>query len=244
MYRTAPLAILALACFSVSACASASIGDAPADSPDGGVEVETPDAAPQDTPDAGPQTVTLQASTTNTIEPDNSVSCNSNDPDFFHAENRYFRKYSLPDLGITSDLVVTSVDIGVQEALSLTGTQPVRLSLYTLEGNFLMANMTPLGARNLDVADQTLQVMTVPIDDVVAPAGSTLVVEVFTPDGQADSNRFFIGSNKGTETDPSYIVAPSTGCDISEPTALSDLGIPGLQMSIVLNVNGEHTSAP
>lgn len=224
--------------------------DAAVDFPDAdpaSPDADPPDAAPPGTPDAAPPqpvTVTLQGSAANTIDPNNSISCNSSDPDFFHADNRYLRKYILADEGITSNLVVTSVDLGVQEATSLTGTQPIVLSLYTLQGAFLLANMTLLDAQNLDVADQTLQVLTVPVGDVIVPAGSTLVVEVFTPDGQTDSNRFFIGSNTGAESDPSFVVAPSTGCDITEPTPVADLGIAGLQMSIVLNVTGDHLSTP
>jgi hypothetical protein len=224
-----------------AACASATIGEAQMDGgPDGGDDV-SPQADAGIAPDGGAVTVTLQSGSSNTITPDNSVSCNSNSPDYFHAENRYFRKYTLTDLGITGDLVVSSVDIGIQEATSPAGTQPVRLSLYTLEGPFLLANLTPLGARNLDVANQTLQVLNVPIEATV-PAGSTLVVEVLTPDGQPASNRFFIGSNNEVETQPSYILAPSGGCAIPEPTEISQLGIPDLLMSLVLNVTGEHTS--
>jgi hypothetical protein len=181
----------------------------------------TADAAPSPiVPDAaGEQTVTFRATASDTIEPDNSVSCNSNTPDFFHAENKYYRTYSLTDLGVTTDLVVTNVDVGIQEATSLGGTQPIRVTLYTLQGDFLLANLTPLGAKNVDVADQVGQVLPVPMDNIVVPAGSLLVVEVTTPDGQLTSNRFFIGSNKGAEAQPSYIVAPSGGCAINEPTA-------------------------
>lgn len=239
------LRALAITALLSAGCASA-IGDGQEQetSADGGIGSDpSADAAPPViSVDAGLQTANLQGTASNTIEPDNSVSCNSNAPDYFHAENKYFRTYSLPDLGITTDLVVTNVDVGVQEATSLGGTQPIRVTLYSLEGEFLLANLTILGAKNVDVVDQAAQLLAVPMDNIVVPAGSTLVVEVMTPDGQIDSNRFFIGSNKGAEAQPSYIVAPSGNCAIQEPTAITALAIPDLLMAIVINVTGEHTS--
>lgn len=206
-------------------------------------DVDPADAAPPVISlDAGPQIANLQAGASNLIEADNSVSCNSNSPDFFHAENKYFRTYSLPDLGITTDLIVSNVDVGIQEATSLGGTQPIRVSLHTLLGEFKLENLTLLGEVNVDVADQVGQILPVPFDNIVVPAGSILVAEVFTPDGQINSNRFFIGSNKATEATPSYIVAPSGNCAIDEPTAMGTLGIPDLLMAVVLNVTGEHSS--
>lgn len=237
---------LALTAFFVSGCASA-IGDGqqmPPAADAGTVDNPGADAAlPPNTPDAaGEQNITFRATASDTIEADNSISCNSNTPDFFHAENKYYRTYSLNDLGVTTDLVVSSVDVGIQEATSLANSQPIRVTLYTLQGELLLANLTLLGAKNVDVADQIGTVLAVPMDDIVVPAGSILVVEVTTPDGQINSNRFFIGSNTGAEAQPSYLVAPSGGCAISEPTATALLGIPDLLMAIVLNVNGTHSS--
>ena len=41
-------------------------------------------------------------------------------------------------------------------------------------------------------------------------------MEVFTPDGQATGNLFFIGSNAAAETGPSYLSAAD--CGITTPT--------------------------
>ncbi len=208
------------------------------------MDVPVADATPSPVvPDAaGEQTVTFRATANDVIEPDNSISCNSNTPDFFHPENKYYRKYSLADSGVTTDLVVSNVEVGIQEATSLSGTQPIRVSLYALQGEFLLENLTVLGAKNVDVVDQGIGILAVPIDNVVVPAGYILVVEVTTPDGQPDSNRFFIGSNTDVEAQPSYIVAPSGGCAIDKPTETALLGIPDLLMAIVLNVTGVDTS--
>jgi hypothetical protein len=67
-----------------------------------------------------------------------------------------------------------------------------------------------------------------------APAGSTLVVEVDTPDMSDTGGGLFIGSNPDGQTAPSYIRSDS--CEISEPTDLAAIGFPG--MHIVMNVTG------
>ena len=74
-----------------------------------------------------------------------------------------------------------------------------------------------------------------------APAGSVLVVEVFTPNGQTTNNSFFIGSNAAGQTGPSYIAAAD--CTIPEPATTASIGFPN--MHIVMNVTGDaQTLAP
>jgi hypothetical protein len=204
-----------------------------------GASAITPDAAINF--DAGIQEVTLQAGAANTITPQNSVSCNSGGPDFFHADNHYYRSYPLANVGVTSDFIVTSVDIGVEEAASAGGSQPLQVTLHTLDGPLQLANLTLLASTSAAVPDQIGAVITIPIAATV-PAGSTLVVEVFTPDGAATQNRFFIGSNREGEAFPSFLRAPGGNCALDEPAATSALGVDGLIMSIVLNVTGTHTS--
>lgn len=216
---------------------------------DGGTsESSGADASPGSSPDAavaeqdaGIQEVTLQAGADNSITPQNSVSCNSGGPDFFHADNHYYRTYPLASVGVTSDFIVSSVDIGVEEAASAGGSQPVQVTLHTLDGPLQLANLTLLASTSAAVPDQTEAIINVPISATV-PAGSTLVIEVFTPNGQEPQNRFFIGSNREGEAFPSFLRAPGGNCALEEPTATNALGVDGLIMSIVLNVTGTHTS--
>lgn len=191
--------------------------------------------------DAGLQTVTLQAGASNDVAAQNSISCNLGSPDFFHADNHYYRSYPLSTLGITSDFAVTSIDVGVEEAVSATGSQAIQVAIHTLDGGFLLENLTLLTSASAAVPDQSAAIINVPIATIV-PAGSTLVVEVFTPNGQELGNRFFIGSNRESETFPSYLRAPGGNCAIDEPAATNALGVDGLVMSIVLNVSGTHAS--
>ena len=70
----------------------------------------------------------------------------------------------------------------------------------------------------------------------IAPAGSTVVAEVFIPDGTAAGNIIFAGSNTDAESGPSYIRAPS--CGSTQPATLASVGFPNVHM--VLTVTGTY----
>ncbi len=234
-WRQPLFAVLALL-FAMGACAQTIEGNA--QGPDAGsapsnrADAGLPDAAP----DAGPQALTLRAGTDDSLVAENSISCNDNS-NGEHTDNSYYRTYPLATMGVNSDFLVTSVEFGIEVAEGQGGTQPLQVSLYTLTGSFLLANLTLLASTTVTVADQTASVLEVPITTTV-PAGSTLVAEVFTPDGQSTNNSFFIGSNRLAEGSPSFLRASQ--CDVNEPTAVNGLGVDGLIMSIVLNVKGTH----
>ena len=73
---------------------------------------------------------------------------------------------------------------------------------------------------NALVPDQAATIITVPVTGS-APAGSTLVVEFFTPSGQPSVAQLFVGSNAGGQTAPSYLAAAA--CGAPEPTDLAIL---------------------
>jgi hypothetical protein len=99
-------------------------------------------------------------------------------------------------------------------------------------------SLTLIGQTNTTVNDQSLSIVNIPVTGT-APAGSQLVVEILTPDGQAAGNSFFIGSNSAPETGPSYLRAPD--CGVTTPTTTAAIGFPN--MHIVLNVNGCEQAA-
>jgi hypothetical protein len=206
-----------------------------------------------------PQTITHSAS--QAIIPLNSVSCNS---PLGHTDNFYYRAFNLPAFGIGTGFEVQSIDIGIEEATAgITaaskggppnasgkasiskktsparpsgGSQPVTVNIYTSSMAFpagFPGSLTLIGTASIMVADQSGTILNVPITGT-APAGSELVVEVFTPNGQATGNFFFIGSNSAGETGPSYLRAPD--CGITAPTPTGSIGFP--EMQIVMNVNG------
>ena len=180
-------------------------------------------------PDA---TVTITHSVTQAIVTGNSVSCNAGG---LHADNSYLRAFDLPAFGITGGFSVTQVEMGIEQAVGTGGTQPVTVNLYTWNPTdpFTFANFVLIGTANALVPDQAATIVTVPVTGS-APAGSTLVVEFFTPDGQTAGHSLFVGSNPDGQTAPSYIAAAA--CGITEPTDTAVIGFP--TMHLVMNVTG------
>jgi len=179
-------------------------------------------------PEVAQDEVTITHSASQEIVQGNSVAC-SPDNGFTTTENGYLRAFVLSDFGLNSGFTVSSVSFGVE---SSDPAQPLTVNLYTLEGELRYANMTLIGSAEITLPPTTLGLVTVPVEGV-APAGSTLVVELDSPD-LSGSGRLFIGSNSAGQTAPSYLRSES--CGILEPTDTADLGFPG--MHIVMNVTG------
>lgn len=162
----------------------------------------------------------------------NSVSCNI--PGGAHTENHYWRSFQLPSLGIGGDFLIDSVDIGIEIALSPAGVQPLFLNVYTNSGGpFPAGTRSLIGSNAFAVPDQMQTIVRLPVA-AVAPAGSELVVEIVTPDGRPQGNRFFIGTNPLGQTAPSFISAAD--CGAPNPVDFAILGFPGVQY--VMYVNG------
>jgi hypothetical protein len=182
--------------------------------------------------------VSATESSSDTVVFHNSVACATPSG---HANNRYWRAYDPAEYGITHDFAVCNVQIGVEEASSGSGNgQPITLNLYSSSQPFpggFPGSLTLIGTTgSITVADQALTLLDVPVAGTV-PAGTQLVVEVFTPDGQLDGNLFFIGSNAETETHPSYVSAAA--CSNPTPVTTADAGFP--DMHIVETVTGAES---
>jgi len=222
-------------------------------------QVNPPARAAVASPQGGCTTITQ--STSQAIVDNNSVSCNNG---VGHTDNSYWRAFSLPTFGILGAFDVQSVDIGVELALAggarpspgkpsigpnksgatkgkgttaPGGTgQPLTVRLYTSSSAFpsgFPGSLTMIGSTSISVADQADTILNIPVTGTAA-AGSQLVVEVFTPDGEVAGNLFFIGSNTAPETGPSYLSAAD--CGVTTPTTTTAIGFPS--MHIVMNVNG------
>lgn len=192
--------------------------------------------APIDRGESPDALLTITHSATQNIVTANSVSCNNG---VGHTDNSYLRAFDLAAFGITGAFDVTEVEIGIENATGLGGTQPATVNLYTWDpvDPFQFAFFTPLDSASVAVADQAATILTVPIFATV-PAGSVLVVEFFTPDGEIDGNLLFVGSNPDGQTAPTYLAAPD--CGIGEPTDTAAIGFPG--MMLVMNVTGNATA--
>ena len=204
-----------------------------------------PQGTPTPTPTPGTPTPTpggtcppvITHSTSQTITP-GSVSCNGGAPGFFHADNSYWRAFNMGTFTGGAAYNVTSVSFGIETATAnpAVGNQPVTVRLHTqTTGTFPGGTRTQIATTTVNVVNQMATVLNVPLV-VTVPAGTTeLIMEVFTPNGQAPANNsFFIGSNAAAQTGPSYISA--TACGLTTPTDVSTIGFPN--MHIVLNVNG------
>ena len=165
-----------------------------------------------------------------------SVTCNTAG---VHTANSYWRAIDLAPQNLPGPIVVNNVQFGVEraDANGVGTTQPVTVNVYTSAGPFPASPLTLRASQLVNLPDQNLSLVTVPltVPTVPLPANSIVVLELAIPDGRAPANnRFFIGSNASAQSGPSYLSAPD--CGIAAPTDLAALGFPN--MHIILNGNG------
>jgi hypothetical protein len=176
-------------------------------------------------------TVLLTQSVAQNIVPGNSVSCNSDGT--VHVENSYYRAYNLS--AFPAGFNVCAIEFGIQSAVGAGGLQPLTLRVYSNSGAaFPAGTATLIASSTVTLADQSGTVVAVPMTAAI-PANNQLVVEVFTPDGQAAGHSFFMGSNSAGESAPSYLRAPNCGVVTPATNEASGFG----QMQIVLNALGD-----
>lgn len=207
---------------------------------DGGPGVPGPDSGP-----GVPQAATVSQTTSDQILDAHSIACVEQDDEDAPVQNRdnsFYRVFDLDQQQIEGQFDVTSVIIGVESASTPGGTaQPATARLHTLEGAFLVANMTQIASTDFDIQPQNQTTLEVPLTASV-PAGSTLVFELVIPSATDGGTLFFIGSNNLGQTAPGYLRAPSSGCDFIEPTDFEIVGgaeFPDIH--IVMMVSGTHT---
>ena len=181
---------------------------------------------------------------TQSVDPDSifangSLACRQTHTNFT-GKNSYWRSFVLSDFGMTDGFSVTSVDIGIQQALAGSGgVQPLTCNLFITDGtlfpNGFPTSLTLIGTVTIDVPDQTISHFSIPVAGV-APGGSELVVEISVPFGIIEKNIFFIGTNNFGETAPSYILADS--CGFSNPVPPPNgTGFP--EQQYVMSVTGD-----
>ncbi|PWT83959.1 MAG: hypothetical protein C5B58_05595 [Acidobacteria bacterium] len=196
----------------------------------------TPTATPTPTPTPSPGTCAdpITHSLSQSIVSGNSGYCGFGS----NLETRFWRAFNMQTFTGGQEYDVTSISFGIELASSGSGTgQPITVRLYAnnvapFPGGNWQNNL--LAEQGINVTDQSLTVLTVPLGTTV-PAGTLeLVMEVFIPDGQATGDRFAIGSNPYGQTAPGY--ASAAACGFSNPTDLANVGF--LNMHIVFNVHG------
>jgi hypothetical protein len=176
-------------------------------------------------------TLTLTHSRSPAIVAGSAVACARN-RGLLTTANGYLRHFTLDDYAILGDLAVTEVSFGVESAL---GAVPgLTVNLYTLldpAQPLRYANLQLIGTAETTVDSQLMSIVRVPVTGT-APAGSTLVVEVATP--QLRRGGIYLGAHPAGQTAASYLRAQA--CGIPEPAPTAELGFPDMQL--LLNVTG------
>ncbi|MBC8098179.1 MAG: hypothetical protein H7Y11_01940 [Armatimonadetes bacterium] len=196
---------------------------------------------------AGKDFPIITHSNSQVVEVFNSVSCLVSDIDntpLYNLDNSFVRAFKLSDFGITNDIQVQNVQIGIEASLPKNGegdTQPVNVNLFVLEtgDDVVNANLVFVSGASYFVpqiaSTETMSYYAdFPVNGLVF-FNQTLVVEIYVPEAPTSNtfgDRFFIGSNNDGQTDPSYLYAPD--CDIEDLTDLAALGYPN--MHVVMNV--------
>lgn len=161
------------------------------------------------------------------IKPFHSVSCNFGAPDFFHDDNSYFRFYDLAAHGETRPAIsIEEILFGVETAASSGAGQPITLRLHeTPAGNRLTAGFSLLHQETFTIPDGGgIMRRSVPSLVFGNDPCVELVVELFTPNGVAAGNKFFLGTNDRGGTEDSRFSSPS--CGFPEPTTFTSIGFP------------------
>jgi hypothetical protein len=239
----------------LAACATGSkgTGDDDDDAPDASGN-QPPDANPNDPPpdanepppdaDTSPQPRSLTQSNATTITDAHTVNCNQFASGHTKsAENRFYRVFDLPALGISGTYTATRIDFSIESAAATSGTMTLQVKLHTLSAapgvdSFPLANLTLLYGQNVTVTPTTLSTQQVTLTSpVVVPAGSRLVVELFAPDmtALAENNYFFPGSNALGESGPTYIQA--TACTLPDPKRIEAV-VAGSNVHWIMAVQG------
>jgi hypothetical protein len=143
------------------------------------------------------------------------------------ADNFLYRVFDLSALGVTETFEVTSVDMGIETA----GVGPSTVTLYTLNGPFVVANLTQVAQASLPLNGQSLVVVNVPISATFQPT-DIMVVEWAYDQIQPAS---YFGGNSDGQTGPTYV--RSTTCGVPEPTDLATIGFPSSHWAMTVNAN-------
>ncbi|PYX04891.1 MAG: hypothetical protein DMG88_23240, partial [Acidobacteria bacterium] len=166
-----------------------------------GTPSPTPTATATATGSPGSCPPVITESTTQVIVDGNSVSCNAGG---ITTQNSYWRAFNMNTFTGGQDYNITAVQFAIEQAVGgVGGTQSATVNLYAnhgaaFPGGDWQSNL--IASVPVNIPDQNDTIFNVPV--VVTAPGSALelVMEVNIPDGTAQGNVFFIGSNTDPET--------------------------------------------
>lgn len=185
---------------------------------------------------------TITQSTSNAIVA-GSISCNAGSPGYFHTDNSYYRAFTLSAFPALTQpkFRVDTVNFGIETANDAASAgQPLTVNLWRSTTNPpTLASLTAISSDNFTIPDSatgTVFSANIASQPLLTVATDILVVEIFTPSGQAAGHSFFIGSNAAGQSGPSFIRAES--CGVNDITNLASIGFPNMQ--IVMSVSGDN----
>lgn len=158
--------------------------------------------------------VISQNATPSVVSTTGSVACGNSEAGST-SDNYYSRAFDLSEFGINYDYKITNVAFGVQ---TVSGPINATVNLYSLVGNYPGGTKTLLNSVNVPVTEANVGGMAdsgTAITQLI-PASSKFVFEVFH-DGTENVETFYIGTNPGAQTAPSYL--KSVACGIAVPVA-------------------------
>jgi hypothetical protein len=169
------------------------------------------------------------------------VTCEENAPGNYTREESYYRRFHLPDYGVTGPFTVSSVTFGIDVASDgADAGQPmtVRIDKIPAGSPIQVANLTLDDFEDLTIADGEAGMMkNVLFNRTIGhPNTIDLVLELYIPDGVAAHNRLVFGANETPQTRPTYNRSPA--CFNFEPTTTKAIGFP--KSHLILFATGDE----
>ena len=161
----------------------------------------------------------LTQSTSMDVVPLSGVACPGGD-------NFLYRVFDLTAMGVTEPFTVTSIDFGIETSTP----RPSTVTLYTLSGPFVVANLTQVAQVPFAITGQVGVVVNVPISHTFQPT-DVMVVE-WAYDNAGGGATFFGGNGLG-QTAPTYV--RSIFCSLPEPADLATIGFPDSHWALTVN---------
>lgn len=164
----------------------------------------------------------------------------SDTPPLTTHDNTWWRYFERDQFGLRSDVHLTRVRFGVEQAKSPGGWQPVTISLFAREfDRFGKAQLTQIDQVTEYIADQERSLVTVKVDALLEEH-QDLVVALSPADFGAlgyEGSVFFIGANRKGETGVSMLSCPSAGDP--QPTPYHEIADDAKDLAIVMTVFGQ-----
>lgn len=181
--------------------------------------------------------------TDDTILADNTLNCSANPLPNATIAQSYYRRFHLPNYGVTGPYTVTGMTFGIQRADSGADTEQAmkaRIRSIPAGAPFVRANMTVRASEDLNIVDGDAGMLkTVAFSQAIAHPNTTdLVLELFEPNGVPQNHVLVFASNQTPEAKTAYWRAPD--CTGSEPEPLNSPDWNDFHTHLILYATGDE----